>query len=97
SFSPLSLHDALPIFFHTFVTRKVVPGNAAGSTAETHFVHEPRFGQEIKRTDANGCEWTQSVDGLGRVTEAQGPGPDGRLVPLKRSEEHTSELQSRSE
>jgi RHS repeat-associated protein len=72
--------------FHTFCARRVLPANAAGLTAELLFAHEPAFGQELARTDANGQQWRQRIDGLGRVVETLGPGPDGEAVALVRKQ-----------
>jgi RHS repeat-associated protein len=72
--------------FHTFCARQVSAANVAGETAEVRVVHEPHFGQELSRTDANGQQWRQRIDGLGRVVETLGPGPDGETVALVRKQ-----------
>src|SRR5690606_41689821 len=83
--SPLSLHDALPIFAGGVAAREDVPldvEDAAVGRAQVRVVQEP-VGEAVVLLDAE-------FD-LGEVAGAD----EARALDTVRSEEHTSELQSR--
>jgi RHS repeat-associated protein len=63
--------------FQTFPVKKILPANAEGKRLELVSVQEPGFGIELSHTDANGIEWTQTLDGIGRVIETRGPDEAG--------------------
>jgi RHS repeat-associated protein len=68
--------------YQTFVAQKVSPVNQSGDSQNIHVDYNPGFGIWRAQTDPNGVERNQSVDGLGRLSTAQGPDPDGQSVVL---------------
>src|SRR5207248_10449889 len=92
STSPLSLHDALPIFHVTYGATEALPiasidaaQRPPGDTGDGTCVGWPVPGIDVRITDAPDGE-------VGEITVA-GPTVSRRYHRL-RSEEHTSELQS---
>src|SRR5206468_10365907 len=92
---PLSLHDALPIYTLLDVLREDL---GLTGTKECCLVGECGActvlldGHSVDSCLVLGVE----ADGAS-VTTVEGLALDGRLSPVQRSEEHTSELQSRSD
>src|SRR5207249_7502835 len=93
-FSTLSLHDALPILDLVLLPHTNLPLH----------IFEPRYKEMIGDCLRNGWEFgmlavhDQSVAALGctaSITKVLERFPDGRMNIIVRSEEHTSELQSR--
>src|SRR5207253_9806876 len=80
---PLSLHDALPISTMTLApARPYLPKAAVGGIDDYHcFLLEPRLTQNAYVTSA--------------VIKPQQAGIVHHVILFERSEEHTSELQSR--
>src|SRR5207249_10405356 len=89
----LSLHDALPIFPYDNPTGQFFPQetlNQLGSFCVKHnlwMISDEAY-RELFYTKGK----TSSIWGIG---EKEVPGITGRRISIERSEEHTSELQSR--
>src|SRR5699024_12405681 len=81
SIPPLSLHDALPIYFHA-------SGGFMPLVESTSVVNPPPPSPPLLAPIGT---WRRHIERL-NVTS---PGADGREQRRTRSEEHTSELQSR--
>ncbi len=67
--------------YHTFKHTETGT-NAAGKTLPTTSTYHPEFGVLNTKTDPNSVTKTQLVDGLGRVTQTQGPDPTGNIITL---------------
>lgn len=73
----ITYDDTYHTFKHTYTGT-----NAADKTLTTTTTYYPEFGVLNTKTDPNTVITTQVIDGLGRVTETQGPDPTGNTVTL---------------
>ncbi|GAA0893873.1 hypothetical protein GCM10009122_35530 [Fulvivirga kasyanovii] len=68
--------------YHTFPSRRITPPNQWGNRLTTVLEFDPRFGKIKSVTDPNGSTINLFLDNLGRVSELQGPNPEGQMVSL---------------
>src|SRR5699024_12327006 len=80
--SALSLHDALPISFRSVIDEA------------TNIAPLPEMDQMMSDTGGRGISLRALVQTYAQMEEAWGP---KKALSIRRSEEHTSELQSRYE
>ncbi|WP_315836925.1 FG-GAP-like repeat-containing protein [Bradyrhizobium prioriisuperbiae] len=60
--------------YNTYLLTVTVP-TQSGGTAVTTYGYDPRFGQQVARTNSNGATFIACIDDIGRVTATQGPVP----------------------
>lgn len=71
---------------YTFPSQVISPPNMQGKKLTSSAKYELAFGTQIQTTDPNGVTLEKKVDGLGRITTVKGPGPNGDMVVLAKTQ-----------